>query len=77
MSQPIIRIEVENPTTETVAERIYQLLQCLDLASEGLVACYLNMEGHANLTVCPLCRVDDFTHVAGCRHIPQIRTEER
>lgn len=27
----------------------------------------LNEMGHANWTVCPVCRVDDFVHVDGCR----------
>jgi hypothetical protein len=27
----------------------------------------LNEMGHANWTVCPLCHVDDFVHVEGCR----------
>lgn len=28
---------------------------------------WLNLNGFANLTCCPLCRVDDFTHVENCQ----------
>jgi hypothetical protein len=28
---------------------------------------WLNQNGFCNLTVCPECRVDDFTHVEGCK----------
>lgn len=27
---------------------------------------WLNLNGFANLTICPECHVDDFTHVEGC-----------
>lgn len=47
-------------------ESTYRLLS---LAAEEFpqLAGVLSESGHANATVCPYCRVDDFVHVEGCR----------
>ena len=46
---------------------IYQALQIAHYNSEGdEIIRWLNANGFANLTCCPECRVDDFTHVEGC-----------
>ncbi|MBC8742759.1 hypothetical protein F6X40_40485 [Paraburkholderia sp. UCT31] len=37
-----------------------------DYISAGKIARVLNDNGSANMTVCPVCRMDDFTHVEGC-----------
>jgi hypothetical protein len=34
---------------------------------EGQVCSWLNNNGFCNLTCCPMCHVDDFTHVEGCK----------
>lgn len=44
---------------------IYRALRDAD-AKDPDVMRWLNYTGYANLTVCPRCRVDDFTHVRGC-----------
>ena len=44
----------------------YLLLQQADLGAHGTVVGVLNRNGCANWTVCPECRVDDFSHVEGC-----------
>jgi len=33
----------------------------------------LNRNGGANMTVCPECHVDDFTHVEGCTLAAEVR----
>ena len=48
----------------------YRVLQDADIFLGGDVARVLNANGRANWTVCPECRVDDFTHVEGCTMIP-------
>jgi len=35
---------------------------------------WLNENGFCNLTVCPECRTDDFTHVEGCRIAESLKT---
>ncbi len=46
--------------------QIYSALAATDISSDGRVSEWLNSNGFSNLTVCPHCRVDDFTHVEGC-----------
>ncbi len=50
--------------TLTPAE--YTVLETADILLNGAVARVLNANGKANWTVCPVCRVDDFTHVEDC-----------
>ena len=49
---------------------IYVALSKADEAPEldGIadITTWLNRNGFANLTCCPICHVDDFTHVEGC-----------
>jgi len=56
--------------SDVLSQRDYLFLQELDLQTNGKLAALLNANGCANWTVCPECRVDDFTHVEGCRLIP-------
>lgn len=48
---------------------------------EGVIA-WLNSNGFSRLTICPLCRVDDFAHVEGClvgegmRHMAKFLVEQ-
>lgn len=44
----------------------YLFLQKLDVEADGKLAGVLSRNGAASLTVCPRCRIDDFTHVEGC-----------
>ena len=44
----------------------YQVLQRADIATDGDINSFLNRTGFSNWTVCPECRVDDFSHVEGC-----------
>jgi len=44
----------------------YKILQVLNEMSSDKLMGILNSYGAANLTVCPKCGVDDFTHVEGC-----------
>lgn len=44
----------------------YKILEDADILMEGAVAAVLSRNGCANWTVCPVCGVDDFTHVEGC-----------
>lgn len=48
-----------------IEDEIYLVLEEMDIESGGGVAQYLNTIS-PNLTVCPRCRVDDFTHVENC-----------
>lgn len=53
-------------------ERLYLALQEVELNHEAfanILHIYLNEAGHADLTVCPKCKIDDFTHVEGCEFI--------
>ena len=45
----------------------YLVLQLADILADGAVVGVLNKNGCANWTVCPVCHVDDFSHVDGCR----------
>lgn len=48
--------------------RIYAALAMADRQEPGDdLPNWLNLNGFPNLTVCPECHVDDFTHVEGCR----------
>jgi hypothetical protein len=44
----------------------YKILEQADIATDGKVAGVLNRNGCANWTVCPECRVDDFSHSEDC-----------
>lgn len=55
-----------------LTEQQYIWLQIWDIESNGQLATLLNSGGRASWTVCPHCRVDDFTHVEGCDLIPEI-----
>jgi hypothetical protein len=47
---------------------IYAALYLADaLEADNRMMDWLNHNGFCNLTVCPMCRVDDFTHVEGCK----------
>ena len=50
----------------TISRKDYTFLEWLDVSFDGKLAAILNRSGAASLTVCPECRVDDFTHVEGC-----------
>ncbi len=53
----------DNPAVE----RIYKALAVADRLEDGNQICdWLNRNGFANLTCCPKCHTDDFTHVEGC-----------
>lgn len=45
----------------------YMIMYVLDMQTNGEVGRILNGNGMPNATVCPECRVDDFTHVASCK----------
>lgn len=51
----------------TKSSEDYRFLERIDLDNDGRLAMLLNALGAASLTVCPECRVDDFTHVEGCK----------
>lgn len=44
----------------------YIVLQRVARLTDWKLETLLNQNGGANMTVCPWCRVDDFTHVEGC-----------
>lgn len=50
----------------TLSKEDYIIMQQADTDSEGGITGVLNRNGCANWTVCPECRVDDFSHVKGC-----------
>lgn len=53
---------------DAVHRRVYVALCKQDRTEEGdALVHWLNRNGFANLTVCPVCHVDDFVHVEGCR----------
>lgn len=65
--------EGENPLSKkiklTPQSSLYKLLEHFVLNDKkygGVLYRHINSY-KANLTVCPECRVDDFTHVEGCR----------
>jgi hypothetical protein len=49
-------------------KRIYGLLAAMAILQEpdNFICDWLNQNGFANLTCCPECHFDDFTHVVGC-----------
>jgi hypothetical protein len=51
----------------------YMILANLDGIGKGAVCRVLNRYA-PNLTVCPECRVDDFTHVATCSILAKLST---
>lgn len=52
-----------NPTFRNV----YAALAMADRQEpEDAILNWLNRNGFCNLTCCPVCHVDDFTHVEGC-----------
>lgn len=57
---------VERLNLEELVLKDYDELFILDVLSDCKVATLLNSNGHCNDTVCPICRVDDFTHIEGC-----------
>lgn len=44
----------------------YKVLENADLWQDGAVARVLSANGCANFTVCPRCKIDDYTHAEGC-----------
>ena len=47
--------------------RVYSALAMADFqAQSDTMMNWLNANGFANLTCCPVCHVDDFTHVESC-----------
>lgn len=48
-----------------ISEEIYLVLEEMDINTAGNVKKYLNTIS-PNLTVCPKCHVDDFTHMESC-----------
>lgn len=46
----------------------YHALETLDRVTDCQVSRILHENGEANLTICPTCKVDDFTHVEGCKN---------
>jgi hypothetical protein len=66
---PYLKTQSENDKdwSNPVFRSIYQVLAVLDSQSEdGQVYRWLNANGFCNVTVCPECSVDDFTHFQGC-----------
>jgi hypothetical protein len=51
---------------QLISEAEYRRFQVINDDHPELTTA-LNEMGHANWTVCPLCHVDDFVHVEGCR----------
>lgn len=59
--------ENEKDWGNPVVLKIYgSLAQCDLQEPSGRVCDWLNANGFCNLTCCPECHVDDFTHVQGC-----------
>jgi hypothetical protein len=46
--------------------KIYTTLAAMDHNAEGSIRDWLNANGNCNVTVCPACHVEDFSHVEGC-----------
>ena len=59
--------ENEKDWDNPIVEKIYASLAQADLQEDGQIAAWLNANGFCNLTCCPRCHVDDFTHVEGCQ----------
>jgi hypothetical protein len=58
-----------------IEDEIYLVLEEMDIESGGGVAEYLNSI-NPNLTVCPKCRVDDFTHIESCEFYKRWNPED-
>lgn len=56
-------------------EKDYLILQSIDIERETVLGVILNRYGASNLTVCPRCHVDDFTHGEGCEFIVPVEPE--
>lgn len=59
----------------SIPEEIYLVLEEMDIESDGEVCSYLNSIS-PNLTVCPKCHVDDFTHVDSCEFYKRWKPQE-
>lgn len=57
-----------------INEEIYLVLEEMDIETMGDVRDYLNTI-NPNLTVCPKCHVDDFTHVESCEFYKRWNSE--
>lgn len=49
-----------------LTEAQYLVLARIDRKTHGKLCALLNGNGGPSMTVCPICRVDDFIHVQGC-----------
>lgn len=58
-----------------VPEEIYLVLEEMDIETAGGVREYLNTI-NPNLTVCPKCHVDDFTHVESCEFYQRWKSKD-
>lgn len=58
-----------------ISEEIYLVLEEMDIETMGDVRDYLNSI-NPNLTVCPKCHVDDFTHVESCEFYKRWKDDE-
>lgn len=58
-----------------INEEIYLVLEEMDIETMGDVRDYLNSI-NPNLTVCPKCHVDDFTHVESCEFYKRWNSED-
>ena len=56
----------------SLQKETYQMLQKLNCISQDKLTQILNNNGAANLTVCPVCKIDDFIHVEDCPLQPSI-----
>ena len=52
-----------------LTEEEYLVVQECNEYSGDRLSKILNENGAASMTVCPNCRIDDFTHVEGCKLI--------
>lgn len=52
--------------SHTLNVKDYNILQKLN-DKNNILCGILNRNGMANVTVCPICRVDDFIHIEGCK----------
>ena len=51
--------------SDVLSKEDYRILQRINVNDDELTG-VLNRNGCANWTVCPECRVDDFSHIEGC-----------
>ena len=61
--------------SEILTKYDYIAIALSDIMSDGMLVEVLNRNGCCNWTVCPECRVDDFTHVGGCSISKEISQE--